>query len=86
VEPEDLDIDGFEWDEDKAWSNLEKHGVSFEEASEAVENAEKISDPYKVRGEKRMLVIGSTFLGRMLSVVITFRGSRARIISSRRYP
>ena len=23
----------FEWDEDKARSNLEKHGVSFEEAS-----------------------------------------------------
>ena len=26
----------FEWDEDKALSNIAKHGVTFEEAAEAV--------------------------------------------------
>ena len=85
MEPEELDIDGFEWDPDKAEVNLAKHGVSFEEAEEAVERADLISDPCKTRGEIRYLVVGPTSMGRMLQVVITLRGTNARIISARRY-
>lgn len=80
-----LDIEGFEWDEDKAASNLDKHGVSFEEACEAVERAQYVSDPYKVRGEPRRVVTGPTSMGRMLEVIVTRRGRKARIISARRY-
>ena len=36
MEPDELDIDGFEWDPDKAEANLAKPGISFEEAEEAV--------------------------------------------------
>jgi uncharacterized DUF497 family protein len=85
MEPEELEIEGFEWDPDKAETNLAKHGVSFEEAEEAVEQADLISDPYKTRGEVRYLVVGPSSLGRMLQVVITMRGLNARIISARRY-
>lgn len=85
MEPEELEIDGFEWDPDKADANLAKHEVSFEEAQEAVEQAELISEPYKTRGEARRLVIGPTSMGRMLQVVITMRGRVVRIISARRY-
>ncbi|MBT9588264.1 BrnT family toxin [bacterium] len=86
MEPEELEIEGFEWDPDKTETNLAKHGVSFEEAEEAVEQADLISDPYKTRGEVRYLVVGPSSLGRMLQVVITIRGLNARIISARRYP
>ena len=85
MKPDGLDIDGFEWDPDKAEANLAKHGISFEEAEEAVERADLISEPFKTRGEVRYLVVGPTSMGRMLQVVITLRGSNARIISARRY-
>lgn len=81
---ETLEIDGFEWDQDKNFENLEKHGVDFEEAQEAVENADRMSEPYKTRGETRYLIIGPTSMGRM-QVVITMRGQKARIITARRY-
>lgn len=80
-----LDFDEFEWDEKKAEVNLAKHGVSFEEASTAVCNAEWISEPYQQRGEGRMLLTGATSVGRTLDVVITMRDRNVRIISARRH-
>jgi uncharacterized DUF497 family protein len=73
----------FEWDEDKAGGNLEKHGVGFREAAEA------FFDPFCVYGdaivddEEREFVIGYTGSQRLLLVVYVERGHRSRIISAR---
>lgn len=73
-------VDGdFEWDDAKAESNLEKHGVSFPEA------ATVFADPYAVydgSGTNRMVVIGTSLRERVLFVVHVERGDRDRIISA----
>ncbi len=73
----------FEWDSDKAASNLVKHDVSFPEA------ATVFADPYAVylddgSGIGRMVVIGTSLRQRVLFVVHVERGERDRIISARR--
>jgi len=73
----------FEWDDEKARSNLEKHDVSFAEA------ATVFADPFAVylddgSGIDRMVVIGTSLRDRVLYVVHVERGSRDRIISARR--
>jgi uncharacterized DUF497 family protein len=76
-------IDGdFEWDEDKAESNLAKHGVSFPEA------ATVFADPAAVylddgSGTDRIVVVGKSLRDRLLYVVHVERGQRDRIISAR---
>jgi uncharacterized protein len=72
----------FEWDLDKAASNLVKHGVSFAEA------ATVFADPFAVylddgSGIGRLVVIGTSLRERFLYVVHVERGSRDRIISAR---
>jgi uncharacterized DUF497 family protein len=74
----------FEWDENKAQSNVQKHGVTFEEA------AEVFFDPFYQTGdasmndnEERDFIIGYTFSQRLLLAVYTERGNRTRIISAR---
>lgn len=77
----------FEWDSNKAQSNLEKHGVSFEEA------AEVFFDPFYQSGdatpskasnsEQRAFIIGYSLEPRLLLVVYIERGMRTGIISAR---
>ena len=73
----------FEWDEQKAWNNFLKHGVSFEEA------AESFFDPFYKSGdastdeEQRDFIIGYSESQRLLLAVYTERGKRTRIISAR---
>ncbi|MBM3242111.1 BrnT family toxin [Candidatus Poribacteria bacterium] len=73
----------FEWDEDKAKSNIQKHGVTFEEA------AEVFFDPFYQTGdastddEQRDFILGYSLSQRLLLVVYTERGKRTRIISAR---
>lgn len=74
----------FEWDEDKAHSHLDKHGVAFEEA------AEVFFDPFYQTGnasvdddEDRDFIIGYSLAQRLLLAVYTERGERTRIISAR---
>lgn len=71
------------WDEDKARSNLEKHGVSFEEASSV------FLDPYFLATDDssapdRFIALGFSRLARLLFVVHLERGEKVRIISARR--
>ena len=81
-------FEGYEWDENKALSNLAKHGVSFEEAMEAIEDAieeDSISAPFRSKGgETRYEAEGTSDFGRPLVVVFTLRGPNCRIISARR--
>lgn len=79
-------IEEFDWDEDKALRNLEKHGISFEEAAQALEDAfdsGKVQGPSTRHGEPRWIARGSGY-GRPLQVIFTIRGQAARIISARR--
>ena len=64
----------YEWDIDKARSNLRKHRVSFADAVSVFENSEAITIEDSDRGEERFVTIGVDCLGRMLVVVYTWRG------------
>jgi uncharacterized protein len=75
----------FEWDADKEAANLQKHGVSFAQATAA------FGDPFALEwiddrqdyGEERVILLGMTD-SQLLAVVYTERESRLRIISARR--
>lgn len=74
-----------EWDPEKAESNLQKHGVSFEEAATVLEDPLSIilDDPDHSDDEARFLLLGHSALRRLLIVAITDRGNGVRIISAR---
>jgi len=76
----------FEWDPQKAKSNLIKHGVSFEEASTAFQDTLSltIDDPLHSIDEVRVVLIGMSNKNRLLVVVHTERGDNIRIISARK--
>lgn len=75
----------FEWDEEKARANAEKHGVTFDEAAEA------FFDPFYQTGratppeapEERQFVLGYSASLRLLLVIYVERSVRLRIISAR---
>jgi len=73
----------FEWDEGKAQTNLEKHGVTFEEATEV------FLDPFHVVGdasatcEEREFALGYSLAERLLFVVHVERVESIRMISAR---
>jgi uncharacterized protein len=75
----------FEWNPDKAKINLEKHNVSFPEASTIFEDVLSVTfpDPDHSIGEERYVIIGMSELGRLLIVSHTDRENRVRIISAR---
>ncbi len=76
----------FEWDEEKAQSNLKKHDVSFEEARTVFGDPLSITmtDPRHSAEEERYIDIGMSASGRLLVVVYTERGAAMRIINSRK--
>src|SRR5437667_11401705 len=75
----------FEWDEDKARSNLVKHGISFEEAATVFDDPFFFAykDPKHSDEEDCYVIIGVSERGRLLTAAFTERG-RTRIISARR--
>jgi len=76
----------FEWEPQKAKINLQKHGVSFTEASTAFEDVLSltIDDPLHSSDEERLVLIGMSFKNRLTIVVHTERGDNIRIISARK--
>lgn len=73
----------FEYDPKKSQSNLEKHGIDFEEAQLLWQDPDLIEVSAKTSDEPRLLVIGRINL-KHWSAVITYRGNSIRIISVRR--
>ncbi|MGH2759905.1 MAG: BrnT family toxin [Actinomycetota bacterium] len=75
----------FEWDSEKADSNLAKHGVSFDEAATAFGDplSLTIADPDHSDDEERFILLGESFAGRLIVVGYTERHERVRIISAR---
>jgi hypothetical protein len=76
----------FEWNEEKAKANLNKHRINFDEATTVFSDpfSITINDPYHSVDEKRYIDIGSSDKGHVLVVVYTERGSSIRIISCRK--
>lgn len=75
----------FEWDQEKAVSNLLKHGVSFEEAATVFSDflSTTIPDPLHSEVEDRFITMGVSSTQRLLVVVHTDREDRIRLISAR---
>jgi uncharacterized DUF497 family protein len=76
----------FEWDNRKARTNLEKHGVSFVEAVSVFNDplARIFADEDHVIGEPREIVIGHSASKKLLVICFTEPvKERVRIISAR---
>jgi uncharacterized DUF497 family protein len=75
----------FEWDPDKAESNLQKHSISFAEAATVFFDLFSITvpDPLHSVAENRFVITGLSYQQRHLVVVHSDRGDRIRIISAR---
>jgi uncharacterized DUF497 family protein len=73
----------FEWDDDEADANRDKHGVSFEEAASVFLDVDYLLISDAVH-EDRFIALGFSQLARLLVVVHVERGERIRIISARR--
>jgi uncharacterized DUF497 family protein len=76
----------FEWDEEKAATNLKKHQVSFEEAKTIFNDPVSITipDPDHSIDEERYIDIGLSSKGQVLVVVYTERGENIRLINCRK--
>lgn len=78
----------FEWDDQKAAINLDKHGVSFESAADAFSDpyARIVPDRKHSDDEERFYLIGLDLETRVLTVCHCERrgGAAIRIISARK--
>jgi uncharacterized DUF497 family protein len=75
----------FDWDKEKARTNLRDHKVSFQEAATVFGNllSETFDDPDHSIDEQRFIIIGHSETGRLLFVSHMDDGEMVRIISAR---
>ena len=75
----------FDWDPDKAAANEKKHGVRFSEAATAFGDPLSITipDPAHSVGEARFILVGLSYLGRLVVVAHAETDDSIRIISAR---
>ena len=74
----------YEWDPDKARVNQLKLGISFADATFALEDVHGLTIEDDHPGEQRFITIGMDAFGRILVVVYTFQDLAIRIISARK--
>jgi uncharacterized DUF497 family protein len=76
---------GFDWDEGNADKNWRRHAVRFSECEEVFLRTPMVAlgGARHARAEESLTALGRTALGRLLSIVFTFRGDRIRVISAR---
>jgi len=76
---------GFEWDGEKARSNLRKHGVDFADAVAVFEDEEALTMPDQISAvdEQRFVALGRDARRRILVVVYTWREESIRLVSAR---
>jgi uncharacterized protein len=74
----------YEWDSEKALANLHKHGIDFADAAIALEDEQALTIEDDYSDERRFITIGADGLGRLLTVVYTYRSAIIRIISARK--
>jgi len=75
----------FEWDINKAITNLSKHNISFDEAQTIFEDPYYIDfyDPDHSIDEHRYIIIGYSNRQRLLMLSYTERNDSIRLISAR---
>ncbi len=73
----------FEWDKNKATTNLVKHGVDLADAATVFDDYHAVTIEDNYHREERYVTIGMDADGRILVVVYTWRGINIRIISAR---
>ena len=78
----------FEWDENKNKINIQKHGISFEEARTVFYDTKAIviDDPDHSEKEERFIILGISRKANLLVVCHCYRPSETiiRIISARK--
>lgn len=76
----------YEWNVAKARANIQKHGVSFDEAATVFLDplALTFPDPAHSREEEREITIGLSGRRQVIFVSHSERGGRIRIISARK--
>lgn len=79
------DCAGFDWDDDNAQKNWQRHRVTPEEAEELFFNEPLVvrTDVRHSGREKRYQALGQTATGRRLFVAFTVRRQLIRVISAR---
>jgi len=81
----DVPMDGIEWNSEKARTNLEKHGVSFETAQYIFSDPDRLCrfdrSEHNTSGEERWQTLGQ--VGETLFVVYTERKEAKRLIMAR---
>ena len=75
----------FEWDPEKAKSNFEKHGVSFEEGVTIFGDPLSLTTPDEAHShdERRYMTMGRSIFRRIVLVWHTDDGAKTRIIGAR---
>ncbi|MBM2814121.1 MAG: hypothetical protein HW421_883 [Ignavibacteria bacterium] len=75
----------FNWDPNKAKSNLDNHNISFYEASSVFDDllGQIFYDPEHSNNEERFIIIGNSKYNNLLFVSFTERKDLIRIISAR---
>ena len=76
----------YQWDPNKAETNLRKHKVRFADAVFVFQDeaAITIEDTEHTKDEDRFVTLGMDSLGRILVVVFTWRGNVIRLITARK--
>jgi uncharacterized DUF497 family protein len=75
-------LTSFVWDKQKRLTNIDKHGIDFEDAAIALQRP-RIERPSQRHDEMRVLAICPD-TNRLIAVVYTMRDTTCRIISARR--
>jgi uncharacterized DUF497 family protein len=80
-------ITGFDWDEGNSFKNLDRHGVTQQEAEQVFNNAPLAIAPDIAHSdaESRFHAFGRTHSGRRLQVAFTLRDgdTKIRVVSAR---
>ncbi|PSB27123.1 BrnT family toxin [Chlorogloea sp. CCALA 695] len=74
----------YQWDNDKAATNLNKHDIDFADAVSVFSDDLAVTVSDERFNEERFITIGIDALGRVLVVVYTLRGKEIRLISARK--
>ena len=73
----------YQWDKNKAASNLQKHGIEFADAISVFSDELAITIPENRLDEERFVTIGTDVFGRISVIVFTWRSEEIRLISAR---
>ncbi|MEG4319291.1 MULTISPECIES: BrnT family toxin [unclassified Microcoleus] len=74
----------YQWDKDKAATNLSKHGIDFADAVSVFSDDLAITTQDERFDEEPFITIGMDVFGQVLILVYTFRGNQIRVISARK--